>query len=422
MLWTQAGESPSDIDLAALSTSSATGLLLGKLSGDTAMDRLWSAATLYDNDDNSFIQLFEITGLFHVQSIYGIAGGDSFNTSDYKDSGQNENVWGNDIEVRRERLGIRSKFFHHWRLDANFNIDVDGQNGIGGSTTFYKSLQDIGLTYSPSDQFNLGVGKRRILVSRDQEIISTEIVTVERSFLSNLLSPGELTGVWAFGKSADNTWRYEAGLFSNARVREFAQYGDGGSLLTGKIGYDFAKQFGLHSCLSTLTYFHNTEPGYQDGKDDPNFLFLASPSFSDAVTLTNDISQGRFGMITEFMYGCGFSGLADQGADSLVRISQPDLFGIALTVTYFITDKLQAAYRSQLVSSTDPDGIRVPARYEQLATGDDEIGNTYTSQYIGLNYYIYSRKLKLLCGVEYSHLGGGGYDGCTVMSGLRLMF
>ena len=91
-------------------------------------------------------------------------------------------------------------------------------------------------------------------------------------------------------------------------------------------------------------------------------------------------------------------------------------------MTYFITDKLQAAYRSQLVSSADPDGIRVPARYERLAIGDDESGNTYTSQYIGLNYYIYSRKLKLLCGVEYSHLGGGGYDGCTVMSGLRLMF
>jgi hypothetical protein len=422
MLWTQAGEFFPDITITPASTSSATGSLLGKLSGETAMDRLWSTTTLYKNDDNSFIQLFQIAGLFHIQSIYGNAGGDSFNTSDYKDSGQNENVWGNDIEVRRARLGIRSKFFHHWRLDANFNIDVDGQDGIGGSTTFYKSLQDVVLTYAPSDQFNLGVGKRRILVSRDQEIISTEIVTVERSFLSNLLSPGELTGVWAFGKSAANTWRYDVGLFSNAREKELAQYGDGGSLLTGKIGYDFAKQFGLYSCLTTLTYFHNTEPGYQDGKDDPNFRFLASPSFLDAITLTNDISQGRFGMITEFLYGFGFTGLADHGQSKPVSISQSDLFGITLTTSYFLTEKLQAAYRFQFVSSADLDGIHVPTRYEQLATGDDEFGNTYVSQYLGLNYYIYARKLKLLGGVDYSHLGGGSYDGYTVMSGLRLMF
>jgi hypothetical protein len=127
-------------------------------------------------------------------------------------------------------------------------------------------------------------------------------------------------------------------------------------------------------------------------------------------------------MITEFLYGFGFTGLADHGQSKPVSISQSDLFGITLTTSYFLTEKLQAAYRFQFVSSADLDGIHVPTRYEQLATGDDEFGNTYVSQYLGLNYYIYARKLKLLGGVEYSHLGGGGYDGCTVMSGLRLMF
>ncbi len=413
---------PAAIETSPTSRPSASGLLLGKLSGETDMDRLWSAATLYKNEDNSFIQLFQIAGLFHIQSIYGDAGDDSFNTSDYKDAGNDENVWGNDIEVRRERLGIRSKFFHHWRLDANFNIDVDGQDGIGGSTTFYKSVQDIGITYAPSDQFNLGIGKRRLLVSRDQEIPSTEIVTMERSLLSNLLSPGELTGVWSLGKSAANTWRYETGLYSNARVKEFASTGDGGVISFGKIGYDFAEQTGLHSCLTTLTYVHNTEPGYQNEQNDPNFRFLASPSFLDAITLTNDIGQGRFGMITEFLYGFGFTGLADHGQSKPVSVSQSDLFGITLTTSYFFTEKLQAAYRFQFVSSADPDGIHLPNRYEQLATGDDEFGNTYVSHYLGLNYYIYARKLKLLGGVEFSHLGGGSYDGYTSMAGLRLIF
>ena len=44
------------------------------------------------------------------------------------------------------------------------------------------------------------------------------------------------------------------------------------------------------------------------------------------------------------------------------------------------------------------------------------------SAYIGLNYYIYGHKLKLMNGVEYSHLGGGDYDGYTFLSGLRFSF
>jgi phosphate-selective porin OprO/OprP len=75
-----------------------------------------------------------------------------------------------------------------------------------------------------------------------------------------------------------------------------------------------------------------------------------------------------------------------------------------------------------VASSSDPDGLRVPSRYERLVAGDDEKGNTYTSAYLGLNYYLYGHKLKLMNGVEYSTLGGGDYDGYTFMSGLRFSF
>jgi len=56
-----------------------------------------------------------------------------------------------------------------------------------------------------------------------------------------------------------------------------------------------------------------------------------------------------------------------------------------------------------------------------LRTSDAK-GNTYASAYAGLNYYIYGHKLKLMNGVEYSHLGGGDYDGYTFLSGLRFSF
>ena len=418
-----AGTEPAPAEVAG-SPSGATGLLVGKLSGETAWDRAWSAAVLYKNDDNSVIQLFQLTGRLQLQTIYGEAAGDSFNTSDFKDKdpANDESVWGNDLEVRRARLGFKSKFFKDWKLDGSFNIDLDAQDGPGGGTTLYKSFQEGGLTYAPSDQLNISIGKKQVRFSRDQEISSTEIVTFERSLLSNTITPGELTGIWSFGKDIAGHWQYEVGAFSNARVAEFASPGDAGVLAIGKIGYDLAEQFGLDSCVSTFTYMHNTEPGYKDGKKDPNLSFSASPSFTDSIALTNDLSQGRFGMITELMYGFGFTGTADQGGAKPTAITQSDLFGITLTPSYFIADGLQAVYRFQLISAADPDGIRVPSRYERLATGDDEKGNTYMAHYVGLNYYIYSHKLKLMTGVEYAQMGGGSYDGYTGLAGLRFTF
>jgi len=417
-----AGTEPTADSAIEAPSSAATGLLVGKLTGETAWDRAWSSAILYKNDDNPVIQLFQLTGRLQLQSIYGQAGDDSFNTSDFKDAGNDEIVWGNDIEVRRARLGFKSKFYQNWKLDASFNVDVDGHDGPGGDTTFYKSFQEGGLTYAPSDQFNFSIGKKQVRFSRDQEISSTEITTFERSVASNTFTPGELTGVWSFGKGIAGAWLYELGAYSNARVAEFSTPGDGGILAIGKIGYDLAEHVGLESCVTTFTYMHNTEPGYQDGKIDPNFAFSASPSFTDSIALTNDSSQGRFGMITELMYGFGFTGEADQGKAKPAQIAQSDLFGFTLTPSYFIADGLQAVYRFQLISAADPDGIRVPSRYDRLAAGDDERGNTYTAHYLGLNYYIYSHKLKLMAGVEYSQMGGGSYDGYTLLSGLRMNF
>ena len=415
-----AGTEPAPAEVAS-NSSGATGLLVGKLSGDTAWDRAWSTAVLYKNDDNSVIQLFQLTGRLQLQSIYGEAGGDSFNTSDFKDVDP-ESVWGNDVEARRARLGFKSKFFKDWKLDASFNIDLDGQDGLGGDATLYKSFQEGGLTYAHSDQLNISLGKKQVRFSRDQEISSTEIVTFERSVLSNTLTPGELTGIWSFGKDIAGHWQYEAGVFSNARVAEFASPSDAGVLAIGKVGYDLAEQFGLDSCVSTFTYMHNSEPGYKDGKVDPNFSFKASPSFTDSIALTNDLSQGRFGMITELMYGFGFTGAADQGGATSVPIVQSDLFGITLTPSYFIADGLQAVYRFQFISATDPDGIKIPSRYESLASGGDEKGNTYMAHYVGLNYYLYSNKLKLMTGVEYAQTGGGSYDGFTGLAGIRFNF
>ena len=402
----QAGSETAATTEAPSSPSTATGLLVGKFPGDTAWDRAWSAFTLYKDDSNPILQEFALQGRLQVQSIYGESNDDSFNTSDYKDSGKDENVWGHDIEARRARFGFKSKWFQTWKLEGQINVDTDGQDDLKDNT-FYKDIYDLFVTYAPSEALNVSAGKTKVKFTREQEISSKEILTIERSLLSNALFPGELTGIWASGKGLADHWLYELGVYGNERQREFSDF-EGGALVLGKIGYDYSSQSGLDSAVASFHYMHNSEPGVQYADDD--WSGSASPSFTDSIALTNDITHGRFGLTTDLVYGMGDDDLG-----------QSDVFGISLIPSYFIADGLQLVGRLQVATCEDPNNLRVPQRYERLATGDQR-GNTYASAYVGLNYYLYGHKLKLMNGVEYSHMGGGDYDGYTFMSGLRFSF
>jgi phosphate-selective porin OprO/OprP len=383
--------------------------MFGKLTGETAFDRAWSAFTLYKNEDNPILQEFALQGRLQVQSIYGESDGDSFNTSDYKDAGNDETVWGNDIEARRARFGFKSKWFQSWKFEGQINVDVDGMDNTGDDT-FYKDIYDLFVTYAPSDAMNISAGKTKVKFSREQEISSKEILTIERSLLSNTLFPGELTGIWASGKGIADHWLYEVGVYGNDRQREFTDLsGDNrGTLFLAKIGYDYAEQSGLDTAVASVHFMNNSEPNYKEPTP-PDYTTGTSPNFKTSWAFTNDITQGRFGLTTEAMLASGDG-------------SQSDVMGLTLIPSYYIGEGLQLVGRLQVATSEDPDDLRVPSRYERLVAGDDEKGNTYASAYVGLNYYIYGHKLKLMNGLEYSHMGGGDYDGYTFMSGLRFSF
>ena len=428
----QAGtESTVDTNVAS-APSTATGLLVGKFPGETAYDKIWSAFTLYKDENNQVLQEFSLQGRLQVQSIYGESNDDSFNTSDYKDAGNDENVWGNDIEARRARLGFKSKWFQNWKLEGQINVDNDGQDN-SGDNTFYKDLYDLYVTYAPSDALNISAGKTKVKFGREQEISSKEILTIERSLISNTLFPGELTGAWVSGKGIQEHWLYELGIYGSDRVREFSSL-DQGAVVLGKIGYDYSAQAGLDTAVASFHYMHNSKPGFADLKDEA-YSPGTSPDFTDSIALTNDITSGRFGLTTELLYGFGFEGTEDRYNKDKYgpqTINQSDVTALSIIPSYYIAEGLQLVGRLQVASSSEPDDLRVPSRYERLAIkghdskgkviNDDEYGNTYTSVYAGLNYYLYGHKLKVMTGVEYSMLGGGAYDGYTLMSGLRMSF
>ena len=155
--------------------------------------------------------------------------------------------------------------------------------------------------------------------------------------------------------------------------------------------------------------------------------------------MTNDITKGRFGLTTDILYGFGFEGTVDQ-AGVAKAINQSDVFGVSLIPSYYVADGLQLVGRFQWATGGDAtpkngstpasSNLGLPGRYEKWAPNTIQNGETYTSFYLGLNYYIYGHKLKLMNGIEYSIMDGGlakkgqtsSYDGYTFYSGLRFSF
>ncbi len=400
----------SDAGAAAVTSShSATGLLLGKFSGKSAYDKIWSASTLYKDETNPVLQEFSLQGRLQIQYADGHLGDRHFDIEDYQKGGKDESVWGKHFEARRAFFGFKSKWFQNWKVEGQIDVDTDGLDGPGPSHTLYKDIYDLYVTYASSDAFNVSVGKQEIKLSRENDISSKELLTFERSLVTDMLHPGNLTGVWISGKGIKEHWIYELGLYSNDRVREFSNF-DGGTLMLAKIGYDYSFASGLDSAITSIRYMHNSEPGYKCHDVDPNYAFPTSPKFSDAIALSNDIIQGRFGLTTDLIYGFGDSGLG-----------QSDILAIHIIPSYFIADGLQLVGRIQLASSSEPNGLSLQSRYEAVPS-TDRTGDGYASAYAGINYYLYGHKLKIMNGIEYSHLGGGDYDGYTFLSGIRFAF
>ena len=391
-------------------SSTTTGLLVGKLTGETAMDQAWSAFVLYKNEDNPILQEFALQGRSQLQYADGHSSNGHFDIEDYKNSGKDEAVWGDHLDARRNQFGFKSKWFQNWKLEGQIDVDPDGKDGPGGDFNLYKDIYDLFLTYAPSDELNISIGKQELKYSGEQGTSSKEIVTFERSMVNNMLFPGNLTGISVSGKGIKEHWLYEVGVYGNDLVREFSEF-DGGTLYMSKIGYDYSSQSQLDSAVVSFRYLHNTDPGFKPSKIDLNYSYSSSPAFTDTFVLSNEITQGRFALLTDLLYGIGDGDLG-----------QSDVVALDIIPTYFIADGLQLAGRIQLASSQDADGLKLGSRYEGVSPTSDATGNSYFSAYLGLNYYIYGHKLKIMNGVEYSHLGGGDYDGTTFLSGLRFSF
>jgi phosphate-selective porin OprO/OprP len=364
-------------------------------------DKLWSHFTLYKDDNNPVLQEFSFQGRLQLQAAWG----DS-DQGDYGSHDRPDNVlWGSDTEVRRWRLGFKSKWYRVWKLEGQIDVNPEWD-------PFYKNIYDLYLTYAPSDAVNVTVGKFKVNnFGIEQFTSSKEILTMERALLSNLLFPGELTGARFSGKK--NQWVYAASVSSGSLDKEFDEF-SGGTYLQASLGYDLHEKLGMEKALIKLDYQHSSRATNSLRPED-RFGPYTGGAYEHALSLNGHFEQERFGLYTDLIAAEGYG-------------TTGDVWGLILTPSYYISDGVQLVARYQYANG-DNDGLRLQSRYERLAPRltDGGRGENYHALYLGLNYYLYGHKLKLMAGAEYHNMdngndGGGEFDGWTGWAGLRMFF
>ena len=338
-------------------------------------DQIWSLATLYKSD-TGFLNEISLTGRYNGQ----FWAADSETESD--------EGW----ENRRIRIGLKGKFLKDWEFNSQVDLNTEGGE-------LYNGLTDSFIAWKPSKAFNLTLGKHHVEYTQEGSTSSTKILTLERSLLVNQVwpSPEYITGASVSGQV--EKFLYRAGVYAGDFEKEYTRF-DGGAGYLASVGYDFGKDAGLDTGIVKFDVFYN------DG-DSGNTAFR---NYEATESFNVTVKKGPFGLVTDLIYAQGLG-------------STSDVWGLVLLPSYDITKKLQLVAKYQFATADTANGLTAARRYEREVGGGS--GDTYNAGYVGVNYYLYGDKLKLMTGFEYAKLDGGtgaGYEGWSVISGVRLSF
>jgi hypothetical protein len=221
----------------------------------------------------------------------------------------------------------------------------------------------------------------------DYSMSDTLHIFFDRNVLVNQFKNDYTTGISFYGKAGK--WSYELAATSNTPGKEFGEL-NGGWSTTGFISYDLKEALSVDKAQWRLDFMHS--------EHDSNDTLMTG--FDNGLATSLDIKQGAYGLVSEVIAGFGDN----------------NNVGLILTPTYDITKKLQLVGRYQLAISDEDKGQSPQKRYESFIGAPK--GDMYNSAYLGLNYYIYGHKLKLMSGVEYANMSGGE-SSWTYLAGIR---
>ena len=343
----------------------------------STFDRIWSYATLYENEDNRYIQKIVLSGRLQPESTWFEA-----DQGDFAD----EFLW------RRFRFGFKTDLFRKWVLHIEGDFDLNESLG-----DMYTRLTDAYVGWSQGESLNLKVLKQSVGFTLDGATSSKNLLTMQRNDLTNNLwfTTEYFTGISAKGK-LDQRWSYHAGIYSSDDNDELSRFGASYFTLLS-MGFDIEATPTLDDGQIRIDYVYNDEDINSGTRD-----------FSQVLSLVTKWHAGPWGLWTDLSGGRGYAG-------------QSDVWGVVLMPFYDLSPRIQLILRYTRVISSGDNGVRLP-RYEGKIV--DGRGDEYNELYAGFNVYFYGHKFKWQTGLEHGSMkdeadDSGAYKGWGLNTGLR---
>lgn len=333
----------------------------------------------------------QIRGRIHAQFGYVDADNDE-DSDDYTT-----------FEMRRVRMGMRGTLFDNVRAQLEANL-------VPGSDL---SMRTAFLQWREHKPAYIKVGYDKPHSSIDEQTSSSEILTIERSFINNTVAaPGPVTGLSLEG--AFEMFDYGLGLYTDSNNRN-----------SGGANY-------LYNAMAGITL------------DD--FLGEGQRLRFQGVYLNSDDPEGKVGskadeVITAGAAG-GIGGFSLVGEYFLADKDDNDTKGWYVMPAYKFNDNFELVARFEQADADKARGLRAPSRYTRdvpslkvretkddsgavTSTFNPQAGDEYQSLYLGLNYYFSGHPHKLMLGVEVAELDNtdaGKLETTTFYTAWRMLF
>jgi hypothetical protein len=369
------------------------------------LDPVWSKAVLFEDPSNPWVQQLAISGLFHWSAAWGEAS---------PSGAPDVNLDG--TRTRRARLGARLRAFRNTEIEAVAEFAGDSNfNGI-------ERLQSR--TELPGNGY-VSFGKMRPGFSTEYSTEPQNLLTPERSFLTNMVAPASTLGLmvgqdtdrwdWGLGWfSADNDSNLggiEGDGFLLAKIsREDVSRSENGKTYRTRWHADYIYNFDDNQSLAIPRY--NVAGRRSINGNQPVGL---NPAFRHLFSAGLELEQDRFGF----------------NADFIVANGDKDAWGLSLTPSYWaLPGTLRIVGRYHYADTDDAGGL-----VGGMGVGSDPyfdstplfVGDEYQSFYLGANLHLYKNELVLMNGIEHVILddqAGAGFDTDAWIwhSGARLSF
>jgi len=351
--------------------------------------------------DNPYIQSIYIGGRLQWQASY--VDGEDVNGNGFSDA---------DDEYRRARIESKIEFLRFLTLKTNIDMVVDDRKTGGDLDWGYQQFDEALLTFDIKKAFGAGAldslkvnyGRHKLNVSEEARTSSKEIITIERSAISNkVYNSARPTGITV--DAAQGAWNATLGLFSGDSDSEFIDGWHDGNAFYAAFGYQMNDQLRFDADLLI------------NNSDNPGANRF---NYDWATTFNATYEQDRFGFLGSIIIG------ENENTGNANR--DGSFYGVVAMPWYWIVEeKLQAVLQYQYAASDESEGIRLNSRYvrasEQAAINSGR-GDSLHTIYAGLNYYLCGHNAKIMAGVEYSTLDtpAGDVNTITTMVAFRTFF